>query len=265
MDRVTSQPVAMTDAIARGTETILLVEDERGVRSLLSSMLEAEGYTVVEASSGEDAMAISSSYEETIHAMVSDVIMPGLTGPELQKRLAPARPGMKVLFMSGYTDDAVVRHGILREGIAYLQKPFTPASLATKVRRVLGTAPKSRAASILVIDDHDDLRESLCRLLEEAGHRVQNAEDGESGVRKLGETAFDVVITDLFMPGQDGIVTIRRIRKEYPAVKIIAMSGGGFGGHLNLLKDAVLLGAATALRKPFTQAQLLEALGVVLK
>ena len=136
MDRVLSAPLAMTDAIARGTETILLVEDERGVRSLLSSMLEAEGYTVVEASSGEDAIAVSSSYEGTIHAMVSDVIMPGLTGPELQKRLAPARPGMKVLFMSGYTDNAVHAR-LLDPHSTFLGKPFTRIDLARKLRLLL--------------------------------------------------------------------------------------------------------------------------------
>lgn len=147
MDRILSHPVAMTDAIASGTETILLVEDERGVRSLLSSMLEAEGYTVVEASSGEDAIAISGSYEGTIHAMVSDVIMPGLTGPELQKRLAPARPGMKVLFMSGYTDNAVHAR-LLDPNSTFLGKPFTRIDLARKLRLLLSAEQEAIPAEV---------------------------------------------------------------------------------------------------------------------
>jgi CheY-like chemotaxis protein len=146
-DRVESQPVAMVGEVARGTETILLVEDERGVRSLLSSMLEAEGYTVVEASSGEDALAISSAYDGTIHAMVSDVIMPGLTGPELQKRLAPARPGMKVLFMSGYTDNAV-HERLLDPRSTFLGKPFTRVDLARKLRLLLSPAPEHTPAEV---------------------------------------------------------------------------------------------------------------------
>jgi PAS domain S-box-containing protein len=146
-DRVQSQPAVMTDPIARGTETILLVEDERGVRSLLSSMLEAEGYTVVEASSGEEAIVISSSYEGTIHAMVSDVIMPGLTGPELQKRLASTRPGMKVLFMSGYTDNAVHAR-LLDPNSTFLGKPFTRIDLARKLRLLLSAALEAAPAEV---------------------------------------------------------------------------------------------------------------------
>jgi len=117
---------------------------------------------------------------------------------------------------------------------------------------------------VLVVDDHEDVRISLRRILEDAGHVVLDAVDGATAIGLLRDAKVDLVITDLFMPGQDGIVTIRRIRKEYPAVKIIAMSGGGFGGQLDLLKDAVLLGAATALRKPIGSEELLEAIRTTL-
>ena len=113
--------------------------------------------------------------------------------------------------------------------------------------------------------DHADVRISIRRTLEEAGHRVLDAADGELALRLLETTPIDVVITDLFMPGEDGIVLMRRIRKDFPAVKVIAISGGGFGGKLDLLKDAVLLGASSALRKPFTQDQLLGALEAALR
>jgi CheY-like chemotaxis protein len=244
----------------RGTETVLVVEDVASVRAVTREMLSRFGYKVLEAADGPTALQLAEAYAEPIHLLLTDVVMPEMNGRDLAQRIGTARPATKVLFMSGYTDDAVVRHGILRDGIAYLQKPFTPRSLAKKVRAVLGTKASKRVASVLVVDDHEDVRLSIKRTLEEAGHRVLDATDGEMGLRVLGKSAIDVVITDLFMPGQDGIVMLRRIRKEYPTVKVIAISGGGFGGTLDLLNDAVLLGATVALKKPFTPDQLLGAL-----
>src|SRR6266542_4025122 len=247
----------------RGTETVLVVEDVAAVRAVSRKMLERYGYRVLDAGDGDVAVRVADESGEHIHLLLTDVVMPNVNGRDLAALFAKTRPTTKVLFMSGYTDDAIVRHGILQEGIAYLQKPFTPESLARKVRAVLD-AGAARSACVLLIDDHEDVRVSLRRMLEDAGHRVLDAADVKTGVGLLGGTKVDVVITDLFMPGQDGIVTIRRIRKEYPAVKIIAMSGGGLGGQLGLLKDAVLLGATTALRKPIGSKELLEAIRTTL-
>ena len=247
----------------RGTETVLVVEDVAAVRAVICKMLERYGYRVLDAADGEAAVRVADAGGEHIHLLLTDVVMPNINGRDLAALFAKTRPTTKVLFMSGYTDDAIVRHGILEEGIAYLQKPFTPQSLAWKVRGVLD-AGSARPARVLVVDDHEDVRISLRRILEDAGHVVLDAVDGATAIGLLRDTKVDLVITDLFMPGQDGIVTIRRIRKEYPAVKIIAMSGGGFGGQLDLLKDAVLLGAATALRKPIGSEALLEAIRTTL-
>ena len=247
----------------RGTETVLVVEDVAAVRAVICKMLERYGYRVLDAADGEAAVRVADASGEHIHLLLTDVVMPNINGRDLAALFAKTRPTTKVLFMSGYTDDAIVRHGILEEGIAYLQKPFTPQSLARRVRGVLD-AGSARPARVLVIDDHEDVRNSLRRILEDAGHVVLDAVDGATAIGLLRDAKVDLVITDLFMPGQDGIVTIRRIRKEYPAVKIIAMSGGGFGGQLDLLKDAVLLGAATALRKPIGSEELLEAIRTTL-
>ena len=247
----------------RGTETVLVVEDVAAVRAVIRKMLERYGYRVLDAADGEAAVRVADASGEHIHLLLTDVVMPNINGRDLAALFAKTRPTTKVLFMSGYTDDAIVRHGILEEGIAYLQKPFTPQSLAWKVRGVLD-AGSARPARVLVVDDHEDVRISLRRILEDAGHVVLDAVDGATAIGLLRDAKVDLVITDLFMPGQDGIVTIRRIRKEYPAVKIIAMSGGGFGGQLDLLKDAVLLGAATALRKPIGSEELLEAIRTTL-
>jgi len=132
-----SQPAQAPARAARGTETVLVVEDEAPVRSVARQVLERHGYTVLEAPSAEAALDIVTRYSGTIHLLLTDVVMPGLNGRELANRLAGLRPDAKVIFMSGYTDDAVTRHGVLEPGSAYVQKPFTPDAIARKVREVL--------------------------------------------------------------------------------------------------------------------------------
>jgi CheY-like chemotaxis protein len=137
---VVSERTASSSRLAIGTETILLVEDEAGVRRLSLTVLESQGYVVLEAASGDMALQVARSRTGPIHLVVTDVVMPGMSGRELWDRLRVLRPDSRVLFMSGYTDDAIARHGVLEPGIAFLQKPFTPFSLAQKVREVLDAA-----------------------------------------------------------------------------------------------------------------------------
>ena len=120
-----------------GQETILLVEDEAGVRAITRHTLQSFGYTLLEASHGEEAIRICEQHNGPIHLAVSDVVMPEMGGRQLAERLAVLRPHLKILFLSGYTDDAVVRHGVLHSEMAFLQKPFTPTALAIKVREML--------------------------------------------------------------------------------------------------------------------------------
>jgi hypothetical protein len=115
------------------------VEDEELVREMVREILGHYGYTVLEARSGAEAVDLCSRHRGTIHLMLTDVVMPGMSGVELSKRLAPMQPEMKVLFMSRYTADAIVHQGILESGIAFIQKPFSMDSLTHKVREVLGS------------------------------------------------------------------------------------------------------------------------------
>jgi PAS domain S-box-containing protein len=121
----------------RGRETILLVEDEEGVRQLAVVALQRFGYQVLTAPSGKAALQFMAAHHDEVHLLVTDVVMPGMSGRQLAETLQETHSGLKVLFLSGYTDDAVVRHGVLQANVAFLQKPFTPASLARKVREVL--------------------------------------------------------------------------------------------------------------------------------
>ena len=120
-----------------GTETVLVVEDMAAVRAVTCEMLKRFGFTVYDAADGITAVQIADQLTGRIDLLLTDVVMPDINGRDLASRFRKTRPELKVLFMSGYTDDAVVRHGILQEGIAYLQKPFTPKSLVRKVREVL--------------------------------------------------------------------------------------------------------------------------------
>src|SRR5579862_8626628 len=132
--------------VTRGSETILFVEDEQSVRELVRDYLVGAGYCMLEASDGVQALKVASAHPGPIHMLITDVVMPHLSGPELATKLTAERRHLKVLFISGYTDDTVFRHGVLEGGVAFLQKPFNLKALSNKIREVLDGQPVSAMA-----------------------------------------------------------------------------------------------------------------------
>jgi PAS domain S-box-containing protein len=130
----------------RGSETILFVEDEESVRELVRDYLAGTGYRVLEAVDGVQALEVAAAHKGTIEIVVTDVVMPRLSGRELASRITAERPDVKVLYISGYTDDSIFRHGVLEGGVAYLQKPFNLKAIAQKIREVLDGQPAALPA-----------------------------------------------------------------------------------------------------------------------
>jgi signal transduction histidine kinase len=131
VDKLVPEPV-------RGTETILVVEDHDELRSLIVNTLEARGFRVLQAQDGWSALSEAAQYTESIELLFTDVIMPDITGKDVADQLTALRPGLKVLFMSGYSGEIIAHHGVLEIGVDYLPKPFTPEALASKIRQLLG-------------------------------------------------------------------------------------------------------------------------------
>jgi two-component system cell cycle sensor histidine kinase/response regulator CckA len=237
----------------RGTETILLVEDDEAVREYASGVLRELGYEVIEVADGPDAIVASERYAGEIQLLLTDVVMPKLNGRDLAEFLCERRPGLRVLFVSGYTENSIVHQGVLDEGLHFLAKPFSPGALAQKVRSVL--TAETKPCRVLLVDDEACVRELLRETLTAAGYEVVLCENGAKAIARLAEEPMDLLITDLVMPGQEGIETIAQARREYPQLKILAISGFSGGEYLRMAK---VLGANETLAKPLDLTLLTE-------
>ena len=245
---------AGSHAKMRGSETVLVVEDQDDVRRLAISMLKRNGYRLLEASNGAEAVTLAATFPDAIDLLITDVVMPGMTGRELAAALAATRPSLKVLYISGYAADVIATQGVLDPGMAYLPKPFTPADLAAKVRGVLGnTEPRRR---VLVIDDDRAVRDCVCQTLARAGFDAVPAADGGEGLQLVESHQVHLVITDLVMPEREGLETVKQLRGRYPEVRVIAMSGAFEGEYL---KAAARMGAEATFLKPVDTGRLLAA------
>jgi CheY-like chemotaxis protein len=230
------------------------VEDNEQLRKMVALVLRQCGYTVLEAAGSQEALLQSERYKETIDLLLTDLVMPGSTGNEVARRIKAARPSIKVIFMSGYSGASISARGLLDPGVTYLQKPFSPESLAIRVREVLGSP--SPTGVILVVDDEPGVRHSLRKFLTGVGYDVLKAANGIEAVTQLRLATVDVMLLDLVMPEREGMETLDIVGKEYPGLKVIAMSGQ----FPELLGGAELLGAVASLSKPIQPEKLLNVL-----
>lgn len=256
-----------------GTETILAVEDDEAVRSTTVELLRDLGYVVLEASSADNALAVINSGIH-IDLLFTDVVMPGkLRSPELAEIARRRIPNIRVLFTSGYTQNAIVHAGRLDEGVELIAKPFTRESLSAKIRRILsqpalspepavpgpdaGATPdkspdQPTGLRILVVEDEVLIRMTLTETLDSMGHQTLEAGTLRQALQHVEAGGFDVVITDLGLPDGSGAELIGELRARHPGVVIVVATG-----HAGSLEPA---GMATHdlryLRKPYDEQSL---------
>jgi len=252
-------PIERPAAMQVGTETVLLVEDNIEVRRFAAAVLERVGFAVLTAGSGPEAVTVAANHSGPIDLLLTDVILPGANGREVAERLKADRPGLAVLFMSGYTQNVIATDGVIEQGVDYLQKPFNAATLCARVREAL--QKHNQATRILLVDDDAAILGLLKQMLENSGYAVETASNGKFAMIAFERQPADVVICDLVMPEREGLETIRRLREVDPAVRIVAMSGY-FGGQF--LHTARLLGADATLLKPVSGPELVRLLRQVL-
>jgi CheY-like chemotaxis protein len=239
-----------------GTETILVVVDQKHLRKMAEDVLRNSGYRVLEAANSGEALLHCERQADPIHLMVTDLAMPGITGPELARRVRPMRPAMEVIFMQSSSVRTLTDR--LALPASYLSHRLSPDPLATRVRGVLGL-PRS-LGTILVADDEPGIRKFLRDVLNSVCYEVFEAENGKEVIQQVEVSEIDLVIMDLAMPVQEGIETIQDLRRIRPQIKIIAISGR----FEHLLGAAKSLGAQVALAKPIQRDDLLDAVARVL-
>jgi PAS domain S-box-containing protein len=251
------QPPAPREVVG-GSETILVVEDDAQVRAIVVALLADLGYHVLQAPEAQAALAIIDS-GVPVDLLFTDVVMPGeLRSPELARRARIAQPALEVLFTSGYTESGIVHGGRLERGVALLSKPYRREDLARKVRHMfanrahlasLQVAPPAEAAaapaplSILLVEDNDDMREMTTEVLRALGYEVAAAGSGEAALALLEQSAFDVLITDVGLPGMSGYVLAEHARAKGIGAVLFA---SGYGAGIDLPPGSFWL------QKPFS-------------
>ena len=264
-----------------GAETVLVVEDDEQVRLTVVDMLSELGYRVLKAKDASSALAIIES-GVPIDLLFTDVVMPGpLRSPELARKAKERLPGLVVLFTSGYTENAIVHGGRLDEGIELLSKPYSREALARKILYVMRNQPQRRASEpdlvdaarrgdasgsqtiasgplrVLLVEDDALIRLSTVDMLENLGHSVEEAGDAPAALERLDKSAFDVLVTDVKLPGMSGEDLAQRAAQRRPGLGVVFATGyqmaPGAGRH-------TALQGAVVLQKPYDERSIGSAL-----
>ncbi len=233
-----------------GGETILVVEDDTLLRRYAKEVLSDLGYNVIEAPNGIEALEISKNMP-SIDLLITDVVMPAMSGRQLAEAMTERRPTIRVLYISGYTENTIAQNRILHPGVWYLPKPFTPSQLHRKVQEILRQTAEPRR--ILVVDDDRVVREAIASMLSSSGFEVLEAADGMNALDICRRDAVDLILLDLVMPEQEGMDTLRKLRKVNRTCPIVALSG-----FPTYLAPARALGASATLAKPVSTGTLIQ-------
>jgi signal transduction histidine kinase/DNA-binding response OmpR family regulator len=262
----------VSEKIAIGNETILVVDDEPHLTELIKKILEPLGYYVLEASSGEEALQVSENYNGTIDLLLTDVIMLGMNGRELAEMLLGERPETKVIFMSGYTDESIDHHGVLVKGVVLLRKPLSEKKLTNKIREVLDSKYQENAIPpesmelggmyILLADDNEDICNLIKSYLRNYDCRIDTAENGEIAIEKFKSGKYNLALMDMQMPIMDGYTATKEIRKwekenQAEAMPIVALTGYSSREDVDKCLRA---GCTSHLAKPVKREQLVKTL-----
>jgi PAS domain S-box-containing protein len=264
-------------SVAGGKETILVVEDDQKVQATVLDTLAQLGYTVLKADDAQSALSIIQSGVH-IDLLFTDVVMPGsLRSPDLARQAVRAMPRLKVLFTSGYTQNAIVHGGRLDPGVELLSKPYSREQLASRIRRIMESSAAMEAQNaarteakaavdfprfsrgagkltILLVDDDSVAREAVSELLGASGYVVRQAGTAEEAAIALRDEPIDVLLTDITLPGQSGIELARTASASYARLKIVFASGR------DVPNPQELGFSYDVLRKPYTLEQLLDAI-----
>ncbi|MGJ5817410.1 PAS domain S-box protein [Paludibaculum fermentans] len=243
MARVGDEKPAVTSL--SGSETILLVEDDPGVREFAVRVLKELGYTVHEAANGEQALRIGRILGELLDLLVTDVVMPNMGGRQLSEALAPICRKMRVLFMSGYTQNAIVQHGVLDPGLEFLAKPFHSRSLGERIKEVLSTPIRPR--SVLLLEGDPAVSALLRDALEVGGYTVALATEASEAVARCRQKPVDLLVVDAVAPTLDALDQIHELSDELPHVRLVTLA---HNWDEQIRREARRAGAHECLQKP---------------
>ena len=244
------------DSIPTGSERILFVDDEPALTNIAKQILESLGYYVETRTSSIEALELFKAQSDRFDLVITDMTMPHMTGDGLDKELIRIKSDIP---LSATIDDHKAMAMCIR---AFAFKPIVKREIAIKIRKVLDQTVEKKPGSmahILLIDDDAQIRTMLRQILETEGYEVVDASNGKEGIKLYREDPADLVITDIIMPEKEGTEMIMELKKDFPDVKIIAISAGGQIDAEKYLRTAKMLGAKFTFAKPFERKELLDA------